>query len=219
MSTTLGDPAPPDDGRTRGRWYDGPAPRRHSGGGLVFERLTAAHAERDHAALMAGVAYLRRWSDSDWPADDFSVAENREELGWHDEEHEARIAFTYSVLDASERRAVGCVYLRPLRDMLLTRGVEPPAGPGWPGGDTPCVRGWVRRDEAEQLERRFLAVTLDWLTGSDWAFPELWWTAASDDTSQLAALDGLGWTRELRAPMAGAQRDWVFRAPQPRPSS
>jgi hypothetical protein len=185
----------------------------------VFARLTAAHAERDHAALMASVAYLRRWSDSDWPADDFSVAEDREELGWHDEEHETCIAFTYSVLDASERRVLGCLYLRPLRDMLLTRGVEPPAAPGWPGGDTPCVRGWIRPDEAALLERRFLAVALDWLTGSGWALPELWWTAASDDTPQLAALDALGWTRELRAPMAGAQRDWVLRAPQTRPSS
>ena len=218
MSTTLGDPAAPG-GRSPGEWYAGPVPVRHAGGGLVLTRLTGAHAERDHAALMASVAYLRRWSDSDWPADDFSVAENREELGWHDEEHEARIAFTYSVLDQSERRVLGCVYLRPLRDILLTRGVEPPAGPGWPGGDAPCVRGWVRRDEPEQLERRFLDVTLDWLTGTGWAFPELWWTAASDDARQLAALDARSWTRELRTPMAGAKREWVLRAPQPRPSS
>lgn len=217
--TLMGDPAAPDGGRNPGRWYAGAVPERHAAGGLVLARLTASHDERDHAALMASVDYLRRWSDSDWPANDFSVAENREELGWHDEEHEARIAFTYSVLDQSERRVLGCVYLRPLRDMLLTRGVEPPAGPGWPGGDAPCVRGWVRRDEPEQLESRFLAVTLDWLTGPDWAFPELWWTAASDDAQQLAALDAHGWTRELRTPMAGANREWVLRAPQPRPSS
>lgn len=212
----MGDPAAPDDGRYPGGWYAGPVPERHAAGGLVLTRLTAAHAELDHAALMASVPYLRRWSDSDWPADDFSVAENRVELGWHDEEHEARIAFTYSVLDASERRVLGCVYLRPLHDMLLTRGAEPPAGPGWPGGDAPCIRGWVRRDE---LERRFLDVTLNWLTGPNWAFPELWWTAASDDAPQLAALDARGWKRELRTPMAGAKREWVLRAPQPRPSS
>jgi hypothetical protein len=219
MPTTLDDPAAPDAGRQPGRWYAGPVPERHAGGGLVLARLTEAHAARDHAALMASVAYLRRWSDSDWPAEDFSVAEDREELGWHDEEHEARVAFTYSVLDAAERRVLGCLYLRPLRDMLLTRGVEPPAGPDWPGSDTPCARGWVRRDEAERTERLFLAVTLDWLTGPGWALPELWWTAASDDAPQLAALDELGWTRELREPMADARRDWVFRAPQTRPSS
>jgi len=215
----MGYPAAPDGGGNSDSWYFGPVPERHTAGGFVLARLTAAHDERDYQALMASVDYLRRWSDSDWPTDDFSVAENREELGWHDEEHEARIAFTYSVLDQSERRVLGCVYLRPLRDMLLTRGVGPPAGPGWPGGDSPCVRGWVRRDEPEQLESRFLAITLDWLTGPDWAFPELWWTAASDDAPQLAALDACAWTRELRTPMAGAKREWVLRAPQPRPSS
>ncbi|HET6476786.1 MAG TPA: hypothetical protein VFH93_11995 [Thermoleophilia bacterium] len=220
MANTLDDPAPPPDGgRTPGEWYAGPAPRRHSSQGLVLARLTAVHAELDHAALMASAPYLRRWSDSDWPADDFTVGENRRELGWHDEEHAARVALTYSLLDAVERRVLGCVYVRPLRDMLRTRGVEPPADPDRAGDDTPCIRGWVRRDEPEVLELRFLGVVTGWLTGPEWAFPELWWTAASDDARQLAALDELGWTREVRIPMADATRDWVFRAPQLRPSS
>jgi hypothetical protein len=220
MKTLMGDPAPPPGGgRSSGRWYAGPAPDRCAGDGLVLTRLTAAHAKLDHAALKASTAYLRSWSDSGWPEDDFSVARNRAELGWHDEEHEARVAFTYSALDEAERRVLGCAYVRPLRDMARTRDVEAPTGPGWPGGDTPCVRGWVRRDEPEQLERRFLGLVTRWLTGPDWELPELWWTAASDDLRQLAALDVLGWTRELRTPMAGGEREWVFRAGQLRPSS
>lgn len=108
--------------------------------------------------------------------------------------------------------------------MLLTRGVNPPAAPGWPSGGAPCVRGWVRRDEPEQLEIRFLDVTLAWLTGPDWKLDDFWWKAASDDTRQLAALDARGWTRELRTPMAGAKREWALRAAAPataqlRPSS
>jgi hypothetical protein len=50
------------------------------------------------------------------------------------------------------------------------------------------------------------------LLGPAWTLSELWWTAASDDLSQLAALDALGWSRELRVP-ARAGREWVFRAP------
>jgi hypothetical protein len=222
-SAAMADPAPPPpEGRAPGSWCAAPVPRRHAIGSLVFTRLTAAHAELDHEALMRSRSYLRAWSDSDWPADDFPVAENRDELRWHDEEHEAGIAFTYSVLDPPEHRVLGCVYLRPLRDMLRTRGVDPPAEPGWPGGDAPCVRGWVRRDEPERLELAFVRAVTTWLTGPDWSFPELWWTAASDDERQLAALDAVGWSRELRTPMARADRDWVFRAPatgQARPSS
>jgi hypothetical protein len=96
--------------------------------------------------------------------------------------------------------------------MLLTRGVEPPAGPSWPGGDTPCARGWLRRDEPETVERRFLDETLRWLTSPAWAFPELWWVAASADARQLSRLDELGWSRELRAPGA-RENAWVLRAP------
>ncbi|MEI6452695.1 MAG: hypothetical protein WCP98_22465 [Actinomycetes bacterium] len=213
MTTSLGDPAPaPAGGRTPGRWYAGPAPERRHAGGFVFARLTAAHAELDHAALMGSVDYLRVWSDSGWPTDDFTVAENRAELAWHDDEHSARIAFTYSVQDAEESRVLGCLYLRPLHDMLLTRGAAPPAGPCWPGGDTPCARGWLRRDEPGAVERRFLGEALSWLTGPAWAFPSLWWVSASSDARQLALLDELGWSRELRAPGARSGLDWVLRA-------
>jgi len=213
MTTPLGDPAPaPTGGRAPGRWYAGPVPERRRADGFVFTRLTAAHAELDHAALMGSVDYLRMWSDSEWPTDDFTLAENRVELAWHDDEHGAGIAFTYSVQDAVESRVLGCLYLRPLSDMLLTRGVEPPAGPSWPDGDTPCARGWLRRDEPEAVERRFLGEALTWLTGPAWAFPSLWWVSASSDARQLELLGELGWSRELRASGARDDRDWVLRA-------
>ena len=213
MNGALDDPAPPPPGgRQFGRWYAGPVPERHVAGGLLFVRLTTADAVLDHAALMTSAAYLRAWSDSEWPAADFTVAENEKDLAWHDAEHEARIAFTYSVQDEEGSRVLGCLYVRPLRDMLLTRGVEPPAGPSWPGGDTPCARGWLRRDEPGAVERRFLGEALSWLTGPAWAFPSLWWVSASSDAPQLALLDELGWSRELRAPGARNDLDWVLRA-------
>jgi hypothetical protein len=219
MNDALEDPEPPPpDGRQSGRWYDGPVPERYHAGGFVFTRLTADHATLDNAALMSSADYLRTWSDSEWPTAGFTVAENRAELAWHDEEHEARTAFTYSVQDAGGSRVLGCLYLRPLRDMLLTRGVAPPAGPSWPGGDTPCVRGWLRRDEPAEVERRFLDEALTWLTGPAWEFSSLWWVATGADARQLGLLGELGWSRELRAP--GAHNNaWVLRAPQGRPSS
>ena len=210
----LGDPAPtPPEGRECGVWYVGPAPERHLCNGLHFVRLTAAHAKLDHAALMSSVDYLRMWSDSTWPPAGLSVAENANELAWHDEEHRDRVAFTYSVQDATGGRVLGCLYLRPLRDMLRTRGVEPPSRPSWPGGHTPCVRGWVRRDEPADLERRVVVATLTWLTGPAWELPSLWWVAGSADRRQLALLDELEWSRELRAPGAAAGLEWVLRAP------
>ena len=103
--------------------------------------------------------------------------------------------------------------------MLLTRGVKPPVGPSWPGGDTPCVRGWFRRDEPVTVERGALSEALHWLTGPAWAFSSLWWVAASGNTRQLELLDEIDWSRELRAPRARRDLEWVLRAPQARPSS
>ena len=214
MTAFLGDPAPPPpDGRTSSTWYAGPAPHRHVERDCVFTRLTATHAEGDHEALMASQDYLRLWSDSAWPVSDFTVAENRAELAWHDEEHEAGVAFTYSVLDGSESRVLGCLYVRPLRDMLLTRGAEVPPECTL-GADTPSARGWVRSDASPATERHVLAAALDWLTGPRWALPSIWWAAASSDDRQLALLDGLGWTRESRVGAARPGLDWVLRAPE-----
>lgn len=211
MTNPMPDPASPQrGGRAPGSWYSGPVPDGHEARGFVLARLTEAHAERDHAALLASAAYLRAWSDGPWPEEGFTVAENAAELRWHDEEHAARVAFTYSVLDARERRVRGCIYVRPFGDLLRTRGVEPPEGPAWPGGATPCARGWIRRDDPE-TDTGLLRVVLAWLTGPAWAFPELWWAAAGDDTRQLAALDALGWVRELRVPAASSKREWVLR--------
>lgn len=211
MAASLEDPAPPHgEGRRPGTWHRGRVPERHRADGIAFVRLTPALTRLDHEALMASREYLRSWSDSEWPAADFSLEENRQDLAWHDEEHEAGIAFTYSVLDGAGSRVLGCLYLRPLRDMLLTRGVERPRDFGL-AAETPCARGWVRRDEPVSTERRVLAAALEWLAGPRWAFPAVWWTAAGADERQLALVGELGWTCEERV-AARPGFDWVLRA-------
>jgi hypothetical protein len=206
----LGDPAPPPpEGRLPGDWYQGPVPRGLRTTDLSLVRLTAAHAASDHEALMASRTYLRAWSDSDWPADGFSIAQNREELAWHDEEHEARVAFAFSIQD-DDGRVLGCLYLRPLRDMLATRGIAMPASSGALHPLLPCARGWVRRGEPAALEPAVLAAVLSWLAGPAWRLPTLAWVAASSDLRQLAALDALGWTQEQQVP-ARPGLAWVVR--------
>ena len=128
---------------------------------------------------MSSLDYLRMWSDSEWPTDDFTVAVNRAELTRHDDEHRARIAFTYSVQGAERSR----------------------------------VLAWLRRDEPAEGERRFLDEAPTWLTGPAWASSSVWWVTVSTDAWQLELLDKLAWSRELRAPDARSEVDWVLRAP------
>ena len=47
---------------------------------FVLRPVTVDDAEADHAAVMDAQTQLRLWSQSDWPADDFTVEENRADL-------------------------------------------------------------------------------------------------------------------------------------------
>ncbi|GAB4215614.1 MAG: hypothetical protein OHK0022_55750 [Roseiflexaceae bacterium] len=62
---------------------------------LWLRPLGVADTERDYDALMSSAAHLRLWSQSSWPADDFTLAQNRADLERHEGEHQAREAFTF----------------------------------------------------------------------------------------------------------------------------
>ncbi|WP_152024536.1 hypothetical protein [Tessaracoccus flavescens] len=47
---------------------------------FVLRPVTVDDAEADHAAVMDARTQLRLWSQSDWPADDLTVEENRADL-------------------------------------------------------------------------------------------------------------------------------------------
>ena len=82
---------------------------------LFLRPLRASDVELDYDAVMSSAEMLRRWSQSGWPADDFTLAQNLDDLRRHEREHEERQAFTFTVLDPPGTRCLGCVYLTPLR--------------------------------------------------------------------------------------------------------
>ena len=120
------------------RFYppDRPVPATLLTDAFLLEPLTPVHTALDHAALMESKQFLRRWSGSPWPADDFSLADNRADLAEHDEEHRRRVAFTYTVLAPDRSRCLGCVYIKPLA--ALAGGL-----PLTVGVDEATVRWWV----------------------------------------------------------------------------
>ena len=196
--------ADPADPAGRGpAWYQGPVPIEHRAGPFTFVPLTIDLVEEDYAAVLASAEHLRWWSDSTWPTDDFSVAENLQDLVWHDEEHHDRVAFTYSVLDAAAltdgtRRVVGCLYIRPFTSACSTRGVACPTD--LLDSEDAVARGWLIDDLA--ADRDDLATTvLSWLQSEAWQFGGAWWQDRITDTDA-----------ELNKP-AGARviGQWMFR--------
>src|SRR5262245_21259344 len=135
----------------------------------VFLRpLRATDVELDYEAVMASREQLRRWGQSDWPADDFSLEENLADLERHEREHRDRVAFTFTVLDPTATRCLGCVYIRPPEDWMAAHFSKE----AWAG----TVAFWVRTEEvATELDRHLLATLREWFR-KDWAFERLLFT-------------------------------------------
>ncbi|TMQ73312.1 MAG: ABC transporter permease, partial [Candidatus Eisenbacteria bacterium] len=129
---------------------------------LVLWPLRVDDAALDRDAVMSDPAALRRWSQSTWPADDFTLDENRVDLERHEREHERGMAFTFTVLDPDEARCLGCVYLTPVLGELA----------GSCGGAAHPVKlgFWVRSSEiAVDLDRHLLEALRGWLRDG-WTF-------------------------------------------------
>src|SRR5207237_9759001 len=106
---------------------------------LQLRPLRESDAALDYDAVMESPASLRRWSQTAWPADDFTLALNRSDLERHEREHGSGEAFTFTVLDPGGARCLGCVYLAPPRpeEIAVSLGAQSPVR----------VTVWVRASE------------------------------------------------------------------------
>ncbi|MBN1138909.1 MAG: N-acetyltransferase [Anaerolineae bacterium] len=174
---------------------------------FLLQPLGASHVALDYEALMDSKEMLRTWSQSDWPADDFTLADNLADLERHAREHVERQAFTYTVLDPAAKTCLGCVYVKP----------PPPAL--WDGAvcGTQVVQGrdhvadvcfWVRRSRlADDLDKRLLAVLRTWFEQA-WAFDRVVFHTARQDKRQVTLFGEAALTPCLAFPPHAAR--WVI---------
>jgi hypothetical protein len=108
---------------------------------------------------------LRLWRQSTWPADDFTVEDNRKDLVDMAARRSTRRAFDYTVLDASRTRRLGCVYIFPPDASFLRKATVTPLGEqAWDDLDA-VVYFWVRTSLADAgLDERLLAALRAWFT-------------------------------------------------------
>ena len=169
---------------------------------LLLRPLRASDAERDYDAVMSSAAMLRRWSQSDWPADDFTLAENRSDLERHEREHRERVAFTFTVLDPQGTTCLGCTYIMPLRpeEASLCAGA----------GHAARVGFWVRASErSDDLEKHLLTTLREWLR-TEWAFDAVVFTVYQDETRQASLMAGAGLVQRLTFTRPDGRRCCVF---------
>ena len=123
---------------------------------LFLRPLRATDVELDYDAVMSSAEMLRCWSRSSWPADDFTLSENLDDLLRHEHEHNESQAFTFTVLNLEGTRCLGCVYLTPLSplELQLCEGAAFATN----------IRLWVRGSEVvNDLDRHLFNTLREWL--------------------------------------------------------
>ena len=131
---------------------------------FILRPIVAADVELDYAAVMESKEYLRPWEQTGWPADDFTLAEDLEDVEMLEQRHNAHHAFTYTVLNPEETECWGCVYVMPpdarhYRDARIT-----PVGDARWEDFGALVNFWVRTSRlASGLDGRLLGVIRSWL--------------------------------------------------------
>ncbi|MGH2620941.1 MAG: hypothetical protein ACRDHG_10290 [Anaerolineales bacterium] len=69
-----------------------PVPQAMRTSRLLLRPLRATDVELDFDAVKSSAEMLRRWGQGGWPADDFTLAENLDDLQRHEHEHNEREA-------------------------------------------------------------------------------------------------------------------------------
>ena len=159
-----------------------PVPAELRADEFLLRPLRAADVDLDFEAVMATQEVLRRGSGGKWPRPDFTLEENLADLQGHEADFHARRGFTYTVMDPTETRCLGCVYAYPLED----------DGDGRDRDHEAVVWFWVRPDGvADDLDRRLLVALIAWLR-DDFAFARVFFRAWANDERQTAIFSEAG---------------------------
>ena len=154
-------------------------PQRLETADFTLTPLLPAHVELDHSALMDSIDLLRSWSGGPWPTDDFSIDDNMEDMHWHSSEHEERIAFTFSVLNPAQDFCVGCIYIKPIREVLDDNPDLPVQKDG------ALVRFWIRDlPELLPLNGRLLQALQQWFEEA-WNFTAVYYHCRAEHIIQV----------------------------------
>ncbi len=172
---------------------------------LRLRPLTVDHLALDYDAVMASREQLNRWSQTSWPTPDFTLAENWTDLDRHQREHLEGAAFTYTVLDPTESRCLGCVYITPIPES---------AAHLYPNDRYSAkVTFWIRSDElASGLESHLLATLRGWFA-AEWPLDRVIFAISQQNPAQAELLRGAGLVEQASIALADGRLLWVYDEP------
>src|SRR5579864_4941638 len=108
---------------------------------FLVRPLRATDVTLDYDAVISSRAELLLGSGGTWPREGFTLEENLADLQRHEQEHQERVAFTYTVMNPAETECLGCVYIVPLKRLVDPDG----ASNEYLNENTAYVSFWVRQ--------------------------------------------------------------------------
>lgn len=148
-------------------------PERLTTDDFILRPIVEADTELDYAAVMESREFLRKWEQSSWPEDDFTVAANREDVVMMEKRHAEGKAFNYTVMNPDETECLGCVYLFASNARMYTEAEITPVGDTQWDDYEATLNFWVRKSQLERnLDRELLDTLRAWIA-RDWGFQGL----------------------------------------------
>ncbi|MGI9606463.1 MAG: GNAT family N-acetyltransferase [Acidimicrobiales bacterium] len=166
---------------------------------FLLRPIVAADAELDYEAVMESREFLRLWSQSSWPEDDFTVAANREDMVEMETRHNNNYAYGYTVMNLEQTECLGCVYIFST-DAKMYVGARVAAidkTREW-SDHHETVHFWVRKSRlAEGLDRALLDALVAWFD-DDWSFQNPLFVTSEGLEQQVEMIEGTDLLRRFR---------------------
>jgi RimJ/RimL family protein N-acetyltransferase len=178
---------------------------------FTIRPLRVEDVELDFDAVMSSRSMLRAWSQSDWPAQAFTLASNLADLERHQREHEAGVAYTYTIMQPDEARCLGCLYIHPVPQELLA-GLPAPDREKTISGSAAYARFWVRSSlQGSGFDLQLLKELISWFQ-VDWSLEAFFLRASPQDAHQLALFASAGLTLACKLVLGDPDLAWLVYA-------
>jgi RimJ/RimL family protein N-acetyltransferase len=137
---------------------------------FILRPIRASDAELDYEAVMESREFLRKWEQSTWPEDDFTLEANRQDMLKLERRHASGGSFTYTVMNLDQTECLGCVYVfSPEASWFSDAHVLALGADEWSDSDA-MIFFWVRKSRLSQgMDRSLLDSLLTWFE-REWSF-------------------------------------------------
>lgn len=85
---------------------------------FLIRPLQTSDVELDYQAVIASREKLLKRTAGRWPKVGFTINENLSDLENHEQQHQQRNEFTFTIMNVAESECLGCIYILPLTKLL-----------------------------------------------------------------------------------------------------